>query len=65
MLRNPGVEEFLKSYEEGSKMILVRRGGNRAGQFLELRVHAEGGEKGLILLLEGCEGWGQTMLQVN
>jgi hypothetical protein len=58
VLRNPGVEEFVKSYREGLKMLLVRRGGNRADRFLELRVHAEGGRKGLILLPEGREGRG-------
>lgn len=34
VLWNLGVEEFVKSYPEGSKMLLVRRGGNRAGHFL-------------------------------
>lgn len=58
VLRNPGVEEFVKSYREGLEVLLVRRGGNRVDRFLELRVHSEGDRKGLMLLPEGCEGRG-------
>jgi hypothetical protein len=57
-LQNPGVEDFVKSFREDSKALLVRRGGNRDGRFLELAVYAEGGRKGLILLPEGREGRG-------
>lgn len=42
MLRYPGVKDFVKLYWEGSKVIIVQRGGNRAGQVLELGVFHRG-----------------------
>jgi hypothetical protein len=57
-LRNPGVQNFVKSFCEGLQVLIVRRGGNRAGRFLELAVFAKGGRKWFILLPEGREGRG-------
>jgi hypothetical protein len=44
VLRNPGVEEFVKSFREWSKACIVWRGGNKAGQLLEVVVLREAGE---------------------
>lgn len=41
VLRNPGVEDFVKSFREGSKVTIVWRGGNRFGCFLEVAVYTE------------------------
>jgi hypothetical protein len=44
VLRNLGIEDFVKSFREGSKVTIVRRGKNRSSQFLELAVfYAVGG----------------------
>jgi hypothetical protein len=58
VLRNTGVEEFVDSFREGSKAVFVRRGGNKAGRFLEVAVYAEGGRKGMVLFPEGRAGRG-------
>jgi hypothetical protein len=58
VLRNTGVEEFVDSFREGSKAVIVRRGGNKAGRFLEVAVYAEGGRKGMVLFPEGRAGRG-------
>jgi hypothetical protein len=58
VLRNPRVGDFVKSYREGSKVTIVRRGGNKSGCFLEVAVYAVGGRKGLVLFLEGLDGRG-------
>jgi hypothetical protein len=41
VLRNPGVEDFFKSFREGSKVTIVWRGENRFGCFLEVAVYTE------------------------
>jgi hypothetical protein len=51
-----GDKKFVKSFKEGSKVLIVRRGGNTAARFLEVAVYAVGGRRGLILILEGREG---------
>jgi len=33
VLRNHGIEDFVKSFREGSKATIVRRGENRSGRF--------------------------------
>jgi hypothetical protein len=40
------------------KVLFVRGGSNKAARFSEVAVYAEGGRKGMIWLLEGCEGRG-------
>jgi len=57
-LKSPGVENFVKSFREDSKVLIVQRGGNRAGRFLEMASFAIGGRKGFIWFLEGREGQG-------
>jgi hypothetical protein len=58
-LRNTGMKDFVKSFWEDQRVLIVRRGENKAGCFLELAVYAEGGQQGLILLPEGHDrrGW--------
>jgi hypothetical protein len=51
-------EEIAKTFREGDKAMMVHRGGNKAGRFLEVSVIAEGGRKGVIWLPEGCFGRG-------
>jgi hypothetical protein len=43
VLRHIGVEEFVRSTREASNVVTVKRGGNRAGHFLEVVVQGEGG----------------------
>jgi hypothetical protein len=57
VLGNPGIEDFVKSFREGSKVTITRRGENRSGQFLEVAVYG-GGWKRHILFLEGRDGRG-------
>jgi len=51
-------QEFIKSFREGSKILIARRGSNYAGCFLEAAVFGLGGREGLILIPEGHGGWG-------
>jgi hypothetical protein len=62
VLQNPGFENFVKSFREGSKVTIVRRGGNSSGQFIEVAVYAVGGWKGMIVFPEGRDGrsWGRV-----
>jgi hypothetical protein len=53
VLRDPGDEEFVKSFREESKAIIVRRGGSKARRFLEVAVYVEGGWRGLVMFPEG------------
>jgi hypothetical protein len=53
-----GVEDFFKSFQEDSKVLIVLRGGNQVGRFLEVASSAVGGQKGFIWLPKGREGWG-------
>lgn len=60
-LRNSGLKDFVKSFQEGEQVLIVLRAANRADCFLELAVYAEGGRQGLILLQEGCKGRGCSL----
>jgi hypothetical protein len=40
------VRDFVKSFQEGLKVFIVRRGGNRAGRFLEVGVFVRVAGKG-------------------
>jgi hypothetical protein len=57
-LRNSGVVDFIESFREGSKVTIVRRGGNKFGRFLQVAVYAVGGLRGLVLFPEGHDGRG-------
>jgi hypothetical protein len=62
VLQNPGFEDFVKSFREGSKVTIVCRGGNSSGWFLEVVVYAVGGRRGMIVFPEGRDrqGWGRV-----
>jgi hypothetical protein len=57
----PG-EDFVRSFREGSKVLIVRRGDNAAGKFIEIAVYAAGGCKGIIYIPEGQDGRGWSRL---
>jgi hypothetical protein len=52
-LKLPGVEDFVKSFQEDSKVLIVWRGGNLPEKFLEVACFTVGGWKGFIWLPEG------------
>jgi hypothetical protein len=62
VLQNLGFENFVKSFREGSKVTIVRRGGNSSDRFLEVAVYAVGGRRGMIAFPEGRDGrgWGRV-----
>ena len=57
-LISQGNGDFDKSFWEEVKVLMVRKGSNKAVRFLEVAVFVEGGRKGIIWLLEGRGGWG-------
>jgi hypothetical protein len=57
VLGYPGIEVFVKSFREGSKVTIARRGENKSGRFLEVAVF-DGGRRGRILFPEGRDGRG-------
>jgi len=67
VLQNPGFEDFVNSFREGSKVTIVRRGGNSSGRFLEATVYIMGGRRGMILFPEGRDrqGWGHVSRKLN
>jgi hypothetical protein len=54
----PAEQDFVKSFREGSKVLIARRGGNKVGRFLEATTFGLGGLKGSIVIPEGRGGWG-------
>jgi hypothetical protein len=62
VLRNPGSEDFVNSFREGSKVTIVWRGGNSSGRFLEVAVYVMGGWRGMIVFFKGHDGrgWGRV-----
>jgi hypothetical protein len=67
LLWYPGEKDFVRSFREGSKVLIVRRGGNAAGRFLEVAIYAVGGRRGIIYILEGYEGrgWRKVVLELS
>jgi hypothetical protein len=51
-------EVFARSFHDEVRVLKVQMGSNKAGCFLEVAVFVEGGQKGVIRLLEGRKGWG-------
>jgi hypothetical protein len=43
---------------EGTKVLIVCRGGNKDGRFLEAGTYWLGGQRGILLITKGCGGWG-------
>jgi hypothetical protein len=62
-----GDKDFVRSFREGFKVLIVRRGGNVAGRFLEVAVYAVGGRRGFICIPEGYEGrgWSKFVLELG
>jgi len=58
LLGHPEDQDFIKSFKEGLKILIARRGGNQAGRFLEVVAFGMGGWKGFIVIPEGRRGWG-------
>jgi hypothetical protein len=46
----PREKDFIRSFEEGSKVLIVRRVGNAAGRHLEVADYAVGGRRGIIFI---------------
>lgn len=67
LLWYPGEKDFVRSFREGSKVLIVRRGGDVAGRFLEVAVYAVGGQRGIIYFPEGYEGrgWRKVVLELG
>jgi hypothetical protein len=57
-LKKPVKKDFVKSYREDVKALMVHGGGNKADRYLEVAAFAEGGRKKVIWLPKGREGWG-------
>jgi hypothetical protein len=53
LLDIPEEQDFIKSFWEGSKVLIARTGGNKAGRFLEATTFGLGGPKGFIFIPEG------------
>jgi hypothetical protein len=64
-MKDLGKKNFVKSFCEDVKVLMVCGGGNKAGWCLEVGVFAEGGRKGVIWLLEGRQGWGWSRVAVE
>jgi hypothetical protein len=58
LLGFPEEQDFVKSFMKGSKVMIARRGVNKAGRLLEAATFGMGGRKGIILIPEGRGGWG-------
>jgi hypothetical protein len=67
LLSYPGEKDFVRSFREGSKVLIVRRGGNVTGRFLEVVVYAVGGRRWIIYFPEGYErrGWRKVVLELG
>jgi hypothetical protein len=63
----PGEKDFVRSFKEGSKVLIVWRGGNVAGRFLEVAVYYLGGRRGIIYIPEGYDGrgWSRFVLELG
>jgi hypothetical protein len=57
LLGFPGDKEFVKSFREGAKVLIVHRGGNKDGRFLEVAAYGMGTRRGILLIPEGRGGW--------
>jgi hypothetical protein len=63
----PEEKDFIRSFREGSKVLIVRRGANAAGRFLEVAVYGVGGRRGIIFIPEGRDGrsWRSFVLELD
>jgi hypothetical protein len=58
LLGFPEDEDFIKSYMEGSKVLIVHKGGNKDVRFLETSTYGSSGRRRFILIPEERGGWG-------
>jgi len=60
-------KDFVRSFREGSKVLIVRRGGNAVGRFLEMTVYVVGGRRGIIFIPKGRDGrgWSRFILELG
>lgn len=67
MLHNPDVKDFIKSFREDLKVLIVRRGVHKTSRYLEVAAYTLGGQKGLILLPNCHEGlgWSQVVGELS
>jgi hypothetical protein len=49
--------EVLLGFHGGDEVLIVRRGGNKDGWFLEVATNGMGGQRGYLRILEGRGGW--------
>jgi len=49
-------KEFVKSFREGSKVLIVMRGGNLTCRYLKVVVYAVGGRRRIIFIPKGRKG---------
>jgi hypothetical protein len=57
-IQSPVKVDFVRDFREEGKSILVSRGDNKAGRFLEVAASTEGGRKGIIWIPEARSGRG-------
>jgi hypothetical protein len=55
---SPVKEDFVKTFREDGKALMVHGGGNKARRFLQAGIYVEGGQKGVIWIPEGRNGRG-------
>jgi hypothetical protein len=58
VMQTDRIVDFVNSNQEASKVLTVRRGGNRDGWFLVVLTQTVGGRRNIIVVLEGREGRG-------
>lgn len=49
-LKAPMKKDFVTSFREDMKALMIHEGGNKASRYLEVATYAEGGRKGAIWL---------------
>jgi hypothetical protein len=45
----PGYKEFIKSFREGAKVLIIWRDRDKDGQYVEVMVYGVGGQRGILL----------------
>lgn len=58
LVHNQEAKDFIHSFRVGSKALIIQRGFNMLGWYLEVAVYAMGGCRGLIVISKGQEGQG-------
>jgi hypothetical protein len=58
VMKDPEKKDFVKSFCEDAKVLMVLSGGNKVSWYLEVGAFAGRGRKGVIWLPEGRKSWG-------